>query len=140
MPQSLILPALALFLLPCALQDHRARRVSNWLTLPAFFVAWPLALWLGGEERLLFTFAVFAGCWLAWGMKSMGAADGKLATIIAAVSPAALGVGVLLLVTGFVGMRMWQGRSVSLPAAVGLYGGAVVVALFENWGLPRFGG
>ena len=61
MPHSLILPVLALFLLPCALQDHRSRRVSNWLTLPAFFAAWPLALWLGGEERLFFTFAVFAG-------------------------------------------------------------------------------
>jgi Flp pilus assembly protein protease CpaA len=129
MPSTIALPVLALFLLPCALQDHRSRRVSNWLTLPAFFAAWPLALWLGGEERLFFTFAVFAGCWLAWGMKSMGAADGKLATCMAAVSPAALGVGVLLLVVGFLGMRLWQGRSASLPAAVGFYGGAVAMAL-----------
>lgn len=135
MVHSLILPALALFLLPCAIQDYHSRRVSNWLTLPAFCVAWPLALWLGGEERLFFTFAVFAGCWLAWGMKSMGGADGKLATIIAAVSPMALGVGVLLLVAGFVGLRMRKGDSASLPAAVGFYGGAVGMALLVGVGL-----
>lgn len=40
----------------------------------------------------------------------MGAADGKLATIIAAVSPAALGMGVLLLVAGFVGLRLRKGE------------------------------
>lgn len=135
MSPTIVLPLLVLFLLPCALQDYRSRRVSNWLTLPAFFAAWPLALWLGGEERLLFTFAVFAGCWLAWGMKSMGAADGKLATCIAAVSPAALGVGVLLLVVGFVGLRLWTGRSASLPAAVGFYGGAAIASLLVEWGL-----
>ena len=129
MPPTTILAALALFLLPCALQDYHTRRVSNWLNLPAFFAAWPLALWLGGEERLFFTFAVFAGCWLAWGMKSMGAADGKLATCMAAVSPMALGVGVLLLVAGFVGMRLSRGEAASLPAAVAFCGGAVAMAL-----------
>ena len=120
---------LVFFLLPCALQDYRARQVSNYLTLPAFFAAWPLALVLGGEERLFFTFAVFAGCWLAWGMRSMGAADSKLATCIAALSPTVLGLGGLLLVVGFVGLRLRQGEATSLPAAVGLYGGAVVMAL-----------
>jgi len=132
MPPTTILPTLALYLLPCAIQDFRSRRVSNWLTLPAFFAAWPLALWLGGEERLFFTFAVFAGCWLAWGMKSMGAADGKLATIIAAVSPAALGVGVLLLVMGFVGLRLRRGEATSLPAVVGFYAGTVGLVLVEG--------
>ena len=135
MPHSLVLPALVLFLLPCALQDYRSRRVSNWLTLPAFCAAWPLALWLGGEERLLFTFAVFAGCWLAWGMSTMGGADGKLATTIAAVSPAALGMGVLLLVLAFLGMRLRRGKAASLPAAVGFYGGAVGMALLVGVGL-----
>lgn len=129
MSSTIVLPMLVLFLLPCALQDYHSRRVSNWLTLPAFCVAWPLALWLGGEERLFFTFAVFAGCWLAWGMKSMGGADGKLATTVAAVSPTALGMGVLLLVLAFLGMRLRRGKAASLPAAVGFYGGAVVAAM-----------
>ena len=130
-----ILPILALFLLPCALQDHRSRRVSNWLTLPGFCAAWPLALWLGGEERLFFTFAVFAGCWLAWGMSTMGGADGKLATLVAAVSPAALGMGVLLLVLAFLGMRLDKGEAASLPAAVGFYAGTVGVTLLAHTAL-----
>jgi hypothetical protein len=41
-PQSLtaLLPLiLVLWLLPCALQDYRRRRVANGLTVPAFFPA-----------------------------------------------------------------------------------------------------
>jgi len=128
-----ILPVLVLILLPCALQDYRSRRVSNWLTLPGFCVAWPLALWLGGEERLFFTFAVFAGCWLAWGMSTMGGADGKLATLVAAVSPSALGMGILLLVLAFLAMRLRRGKAASLPAAVGFYGGAIAAFLLTTW-------
>ena len=87
-----LLPSLLVFwLLPCALQDYRQRRIANALTIPAFFAAWPLALWLGGSERVLFTLAVFAGCWLAWGMGGMGAADGKIATVLAAVKPGGVG-------------------------------------------------
>ena len=132
MPPTTILPTLALYLLPCAIQDYRSRRVSNWLTLPAFFAAWPLALWLGGEERLFFTFAVFAGCWLAWGMKSMGAADGKLATIIAAVNPLALGICVVLLVVWFLCLRLYTRESGSLPAAVAFYVGAISALLLTT--------
>jgi Flp pilus assembly protein protease CpaA len=120
---------LVLWLLPCAIQDYCRRRVANWLTVPAFFAAWPLALWLGDGERLMFTLAVFAGCWFAWQMGGMGAADGKMATLIAAVSPVALGIGGLVLALGFVGMRLWKGKSVSLPAGVAFYVGAVGVAL-----------
>jgi Flp pilus assembly protein protease CpaA len=36
--------ALALWLLPCALQDYRTRHVSNWLTVPLFVLAWRIAL------------------------------------------------------------------------------------------------
>ncbi|MBI1299742.1 hypothetical protein GC175_32865 [bacterium] len=128
-----LLPSLlVLWLLPCALQDYRQRRVADALTIPAFFGAWPLALWLGGTERVMFTLAVFAGCWLAWGMGSIGAADGKIATVLAAASPVALGLSVLVLVVGFVDMRLRRGESVSLPAAVAFYGGSVVMALVEG--------
>lgn len=135
MSPSFLVPCLVLFLLPCAVQDYRARRVSNYLTLPAFFAAWPRALFFGGEERLFFTFAVFAGCWLAWGMQSMGAADAKLATLLAATSPAVLGLGVLFLVAGFVGLRLRRGEATSLPAAVAFYGGALGVSLAEAVGM-----
>jgi Flp pilus assembly protein protease CpaA len=126
---------LVLWLLPCAIQDYRHRRVANWLTIPAFFAAWPLALWLGDGERLMFTLAVFAGCWFAWQMGGMGAADGKMATCIAAVSPVALSIGGLVLALGFVGMRLWRGQSVSLPAGVAFYMGAVGVALVTAMGI-----
>lgn len=123
--------ALVLWLLPCAFQDYRTRRVSNWLTVPAFFGAWPLALWLGGSDRLAFVLAVFAGCWFAWQMKGMGAADGKMATALAAVSPPALGISVLLLTLGFVRMRLWNGKRTSLPAGVAFYGGMVGNVLMQ---------
>ena len=75
--------------------------------------------------------------WLAWGMKTMGGVDGKLATLVAAVSSMAMGV--LLLVAGFVGLRLYKGEAASLPATVGFYGGVMVVALLVDWGLLRFG-
>lgn len=121
---------LVLWLLPCALQDYRSRHVSNWLTVPAFLAAWPLALWLGGSERLLFTFAVFLGCWFAWQMQGMGAADGKLATTLAALSPVALGMSGVLLAVGFLALRLRHSGSRSLPAAVVLYAGTVTVFLY----------
>lgn len=117
---------LVLYLLPCALQDHRRRRVSNWLTVPAFFVAWPLALWTGDGERLFFVCAVFTGCWVAWRVGGMGGADGKLAVLAAAVDPAALGLGTIFLALGFLAVRARHGEGRSLPAAVALYLGAVV--------------
>ncbi|MBX2998813.1 MAG: prepilin peptidase [Caldilineaceae bacterium] len=126
---------LVLWLLPCAIQDYRHRRVANVLTVPAFFAAWPLALWLGDGDRLMFTLAVFAGCWFAWQMGGMGAADGKMATLIAAVSPPALGMGGLMLALGFVGMRLWKGKSASLPAGIAFYAGAVEMALFTVTGI-----
>ena len=120
---------LVLWLLPCALQDYRTRRISNWLTLPAFVLAWPLALWLGGSERLLLTFAVFIGCWAAWQMHTMGAADGKIAVALAAVSPGALGIGVGVLAGMFGVLWVWKRRSISVPAAVGFYVGMIVAAI-----------
>ena len=120
---------LVLWLLPCALQDYRTRHVSNWLTLPAFVLAWPVALWLGGSDRLILTFAVFVGCWAAWQMHTMGAADGKIAVALAAVSPMALGMGVVILAGMFAGLWVWKRRSVSVPAAVGFYVGMIVATI-----------
>lgn len=125
---------LVLWLLPCALQDYRTRRISNWLTLPAFVLAWPVALWLGGSERLILTFAVFVGCWAAWQMHTMGAADGKIAVALAAVSPAALGIGVVILVGIFAGLWVWKRQSVSVPAAVGFYAGMLGWTVVGWWG------
>lgn len=130
MTELLLHIGLLAWLLPCALQDWRSRHVSNWLTLPAFLLAWPLSLWLGGEERLLFTFALFAGCWFAWQMKGMGAADGKIAVALAALLPPAVLWSGLLLLLWFVGLRLRQ-RCGSVPAVVALYLG-VLIAVIGN--------
>ena len=53
------------------------------------------------------------------------ATDGKIAVVLAAVSPMALKMGVMVLVGMFAGLGVWKRRSVSVPAAVGLYLGVV---------------
>lgn len=113
------------WLLACALQDWRRRRVSNWLTVPPFLAAGPLAFWLGGPERLFLYVAVTFCVYLIWTEGGMGAADGKLAAFVAAVEPGALalGLGVLWAMYGATRLRQRSrapGR-VSLPGAVGLY-------------------
>lgn len=134
MPDLLLHLLILAWLLTCALQDWRSRQVSNWLTLPAFVLAWPAALWQGGEERLLFTFALFVGCWFAWQMKGMGAADGKIATGLAALLPQAVlwSGAVLLLFFVYLRLRRQEG---GVPAVVGLYLGALL-AIVGSAGNP----
>lgn len=113
------------WLLLCALQDWRRRRVSNWLTVPPFLAAGPLAFWLGGPERLCLYVAVTLCVYLIWTEGGMGAADGKLAAFVAAVEPGALALGLVALWAMYGATRLRQrsrapGR-VSLPGAVGLY-------------------
>ena len=117
---------LALYLLPCAWQDWRTRHVSNWLTIPAFVAAWPLALWAGNFPLAL---AVFAGCYIAWNMKGMGAADAKLAVLVAAVAPLAIAVAGVLLAVGFVVGRVWRRAPQRLPAAVWLCAACAVAPI-----------
>ncbi len=109
---------LTAYLAPCAWQDWRTRKVSNWLTVPAFVVAWPLALWFGNLEWAV---AVFLGCYVAWQFKGMGAADGKLATLMAAIHPILLINSVGLLVFGFLIVRILAKSARSLPASVFLF-------------------
>lgn len=123
---------LVLWLLPCALQDYRTRRISNWLTVPAFFAAWPLALWLGGSERLIFALAVFLGCWFAWQTKGMGAADGKIATTLGAVLPQSVPVAGFLLMLTFIVLRLRRQHNTRIPAAIAFFLASVVV-LAGNW-------
>jgi Flp pilus assembly protein protease CpaA len=118
--------ALVLWLLPCALQDYRTRHISNWLTVPAFLAAWPMALWLGGSERLVFTSAVFLGCWFAWQMKGMGAADGKIATALGAILPQAMAISGVLLMLAFLVLRLRRQPETTVPAAVAFFAGSVV--------------
>jgi Flp pilus assembly protein protease CpaA len=70
-----------------AWQDIRTRHVSNWITIPLFVLAWPLAWWLHGWEGLAVTGVVFLVTLFAMPY-GFGAADGKLAVFLAAVGGA----------------------------------------------------
>lgn len=117
---------LTLYLAPCAWQDWQTRKVSNWLTVPGFIVAWPLALWLGNLEWAV---AVFVGCYVAWQFKGMGAADGKLATLMAAIYPATIMLSLFMLAIGFAHQWFRGQRGSELPAAVAYLVGALLMTL-----------
>lgn len=118
--------ALVFWLLPCALQDYRTRHVSNWLTVPLFVLAWPVALLTG---NLLLTFAVFIGVVVAWRWDGgVGPADGKLMVGMAALAPPALGLGALLELTAFAVLRLRGRRDAVIPGALWLYLGSVLSA------------
>ena len=117
---------MVLWLLPCAIQDRRTRHVSNWLTVPLFIVAWPVAILTG---HFALTFAVFVGVYVATKLEPRtGTADGKLMVGLAAFAPLALGTGVLLEAAVFLVLRLRGRRLVSIPGALWLYLGCVLSA------------
>ena len=129
--------ALIWWLLPCAVQDWRNRRVMNLLTVPAFLAALPLALWRGGADRLGLTVLVLVCVWLMWRAGLLGAADAKVATVLAAAVPVSLVVGLAVLwvwlalrwVSHWVrpGSWPWSG----IPGVTGLYCGVVLTACLD---------
>ena len=113
---------LTLWLLPCAIQDRRTRHVSNWLTVPLFMVAWPVAILTG---HFALTFAVFVGVYVATKLEPRaGAADGKLMVGMAALAPLALGIGALLEMVVFAILRLRGRRDATIPGALWLYLGS----------------
>jgi hypothetical protein len=115
-----------LWLLPCAIQDRRTRQVSNWLTVPLFLLAWPVALLTG---RFPLTFAVFVGVYVATKLEPRaGAADGKLMVGLATFAPLALGMGILLEVIVVAVQRMRGRRDAAIPGALWLYLGSLLSA------------
>ena len=124
-----------LWLLPCAIQDRRTRHVSNWLTVPFFLVAWPVALLTG---HLALTCAVFVGVYVATKLEPRaGAADGKLMIGLAAFAPLALGIGVLLELTVFAALRLRGWRDVKIPGGLWLYLGTLLsVVLLAMTAVP----
>ena len=111
-------------LLPCALQDHRTHEISNWLTVPLFFLAWPAAIYL---NTLTLTFATFLGFWLAFKLGGgMGPADGKIAVAVAALTPLGLLAGIAVSGLVFLWQRLRRRPPGSIPGAVTFYAGVVI--------------
>lgn len=125
------------WLLPCARQDWRDRKVVNLLTVPPFLAALPLAHWLGGADRLGLTVLVLVCVWLMWRENLLGAADAKVATVLAATLPASLVLGLAVLwvwlslerVSQWMrpGSWPWSG----IPGVAGLYCGVVLIACLD---------
>ena len=129
--------ALIWWLLTCARQDWRNRQVVNLLTVPPFLAALPLAHWLGGADRFGLTVLVLVCVWLMWRAGLLGAADAKVATVLAAALPASLVLGLAVLwawlVLGRVshwlqpGSWPWSG----IPGVTGLYCGVVLITCLD---------
>ena len=118
---------LTIWLLPAAWFDYRHRRVPNWLTLPPL----PLAFWWAwGHGMLGLPLAVLAAGYIAFRFGGLGGADGKIATIVAAVSPPALALTGLLLLSGFLFQRL-RGQPRSLPAAPFFLAATVLALLYS---------
>lgn len=104
----------------------------NLWTVPPFLAALPLAHWLGGANRLGLAVLVLVCVWLMWRAELLGAADAKVATVLAATLPASLTLGLavlwLWLALGRISRWMrpgswpWQG----IPGVTGLYCGVVL--------------
>jgi len=115
---------MVLWLLPCAIQDYRTRRVSNWLTIPLFLIAWPVAFL---TDHFPLTFAIFVGVYVASKLEPrFGAADGKLMVGLAAFAPLALAIAVLLEAIVFILQRLRGKRSAVIPGALWLWAGTLL--------------
>lgn len=118
---------MTLWLLPCAIQDYRTRHVSNWLTIPLFLIAWPVAIL---TDHFPLTFAVFVGVYVATKLEPrFGAADGKLMIGLAAFAPLALSLAVFFEGLVFVVLRLQRRHGVSIPGALWLFVGALLTAV-----------
>ena len=117
---------LTAWLFPCAVFDLRRRRIPNWLTLPAI----PVALWWAlGQGTLILALVVLGAGFLAFQFGGMGGADGKLATVQAAVNPLALLTTGVLLTATFVALRLAGRKGSRLPAALWFWAGSLLTLL-----------
>ena len=123
----LLLVLLTLLLAPATYFDLRTRRIPNWLTLPPL----PIALWWAwGHGALGLTLTVLTAGYLAFRFGGLGGADGKLATVVAAVSPPALALSGLLLLAGFA-LNRFRRRPYPLPAAPFFLAATTIILLIS---------
>lgn len=101
--------------------------MSNWLTVPLFLLAWPVAIL---TDHLALTFAVSVGVYVATQLEPRtGAADGKLMVGMTALALLALGPGALLELIASAALRLHGRRETAIPGALWFYLGSVLYAL-----------
>ncbi len=118
---------MVIWLLPCAIQDLRTRRVSNWLTIPLFLIAWPVAI---VTDNFPLTFAVFVGVFVATKLEPrFGGADAKLMVSLAAFAPLGLAIAVILEGLVLLLLRLRWRTAAVIAGASWLYLGAALNAV-----------
>jgi Flp pilus assembly protein protease CpaA len=116
-----------LWLLPCAIQDRRTRQISNWLTWPLFFGAWPAAILF---RTLPLALAVLVSTYFVYELKlGLGGADGKIAVGVAAMAPWVLVVTFVAAEGAFLFYRLQGRRNQHLAGGLSFFIGAVFSAL-----------
>ena len=118
-----------LWALACAWQDFRTHRVSNLLTLPAFFVAWALGTYelvTTGNPSFYLTLVVVL---VAWQLKWLGGADGKMTAAMAVFAPAGMALGFGAMAVWFGARRLMGKAQIRLPLAVGFAVGMLMEAV-----------
>ena len=121
--------AVGLWTLACAWQDFRTHRVSNLLTLPAFFVAWALGTYelvTTGNPSFYLTLVVVL---VAWQLKWLGGADGKMTASMAVLAPAGMALGFGAMAVWFGARRLMGKTQIRLPLAVGFAVGMLMEAV-----------
>lgn len=127
---------LLIWLAVCAVLDWRKREVSNWLTLPAFFLGIFYALGVGGETLALtsITLVVFLGARAAW--KAQGAADIKVLVALAALWPQALFAALIITaIWSVIRIARGQGKAAYAGMPPMAIGSLLVLVVFDL--LPR---
>ena len=123
------LAVVGLWALACAWQDFRTHKVSNLLTLPAFFVAWALGTYqlatTGNPSFYLTLFVVL----FAWQLKWLGGADGKMTASMAVLAPAGMALGFGAMAVWFGARRLMGKAPTRLPLAVGFAVGMMMEAV-----------
>lgn len=98
-----------LWLTICAIQDWRARQVSNWLTLPVLALAILLRVMGVVEGKLLLTMLIVLAALMGWRLHLIGGADAK-GLIALALLDSKLAIWAWAGAMVLIGIRFWSVR------------------------------
>jgi Flp pilus assembly protein protease CpaA len=119
-------PLLLLWLLVCAIYDHRSRVVPNLLTIPPLLAGVVWAALQGGYVLYLTLFTLCTVVYL-WKTNQMGGADGKVLVVLAS----SWQIGLVGATAGMV-IRAFYQRMKPNPALPGVFMGVLLVSFFYS--------